>query len=56
MRTKQEVFDDLYSAFEAETVLISVKLQEEAHIHGIRIEAVERIVEQLNEEEDFDAE
>lgn len=53
MRAYDKVLNDLYVAFESTTPLISVELQEEAHNHGIQIEAVERIVQQF-EEEDFD--
>lgn len=41
MRDIQEVFNELYEAFESGTP-VSVELQEEAHNHGLKIEAVER--------------
>lgn len=40
LRSKQDVFNELYELFEAGTI-VSVKLQEEARKHGIRISAVE---------------
>lgn len=40
LRSKQVVFNELYELFEAGTI-VPVKLQEEAHKHGIRIGAVE---------------
>lgn len=40
MRTIDEVFEDLFERFESGAV-VSVELQEEAHNHGIVIEAVE---------------
>lgn len=55
MRTKQEVFDELYERIEG-GLPVSVKLQEEAHNHGIRIEAVEDIVAASFEEDDCDEE
>lgn len=53
-RSKQEVFNDLYERFEAGFV-ITVALQEEAHGHGIRIEAVEKAA-LASYEEDYDDE
>lgn len=53
-RNKQEVFDELYTSFE-EGVVISIELQEEAHEHGIPIEAVEdAALSSLDEEDDLD--
>lgn len=40
-KERQAVFTELYERFEA-GLTVSVELQEEAHKHGIVIEAVER--------------
>lgn len=53
MRQKQEVFNELYEAFEAGNP-VSVELQEEAHNHGIVIEAVERTALASKDEDDLD--
>ena len=53
-RSKQEVFNELYEQFEAGSP-ITVELQEEAHSHGIRIEAVESAA-LASHEEDYDYE
>lgn len=52
-RTRQEVFKELYERIE-DGVEVSVALQEEAHNHGIRIEAVESCVAASLEEDDCD--
>ncbi len=54
-RSKQEVFNELYEQFEAGSP-ISVGLQEEAHNHGIRIDAVEDAALASIEEVDCDDE
>lgn len=54
-REKQEVFNELYERIEG-GLPVSIALQEEAHKHGIRIEAVENIVAASLEEDDFDGE
>lgn len=51
-RSKQEVFNELYARFEA-GCCITVQLQEEAHSHGIRVDAVEDAA-LSSFEEDFD--
>ncbi len=53
-RSKQEVFTELYEQFEAGNT-ITVALQQEAHTHGIRIEAVEEAA-LASVEDDFDEE
>lgn len=55
MSKKQEVFNRLYEAFEAGEP-VSVSLQEEAHTHGILIEAVEEAALASQEEDDLDDE
>tara|TARA_R110000851_G_scaffold141109_1_gene278728 strand:+ start:414 stop:581 length:168 start_codon:yes stop_codon:yes gene_type:complete len=52
MREKQEVFNELYERFEA-GLPVSVSLQEEAHNHGIKIEAVEEAALASLLEDDF---
>lgn len=53
--TKQEVFNALYLAFESGAE-VTVELQEAAHNHGIRVEAVEEAALAAREldEDDFD--
>lgn len=51
---KQEIFNKVYSVLEDGGVL-SVELQELAHNHGIRIDSIEKIVKEL-EEDDCDEE
>lgn len=53
MRDRQDVFNELYESFEAGTP-VSVGLQEEAHNHGIKVEAVERAALASFDEEDLD--
>lgn len=43
MRSKQEVFNELYEAIEA-GVPVSVRLQQEAHQHGIQVDKIEDVV------------
>lgn len=55
MRSKQEVFNELYERFEGGDT-ISVSLQQEAHSHGIQISAVESAALASLDEEDCDDE
>lgn len=50
---KQEVFNELWACFVDKRV-VPVEIQEAAHNHGIRVEAVEKAALALTEEDDFD--